>query len=157
MEERASELLALSDHVLFAHGGCHVFALSLRKFSGLPLLRILEVGGTYNHLACNPGNGCLLDFFGLFTHAKYVREENLDGRDIQFAPITEEEVKKRFIVARGPGYYAHPDFFVPATERAHAWIVKHRAYFDGTKKIAIPDLRRTTTASDNTKIVWPAL
>lgn len=88
-----------------------------------------------------------MDFFGWFSYSQYLNDEFLDGRAIRFDRISEDEVKRRFIFVRGPGYYAHPDFLVPATERALRWIDMHRDYFDGAKKFAIPGLSRAKTVS----------
>jgi hypothetical protein len=145
MDERAAELLAIPDDTLFTHGGCHVFALALREFTRLPLLWVREDGGSWDHLVCDPGGELFVDFFGWFSRSEYLREEMLDGRAIRFVRIAEEEVRSRFVTVRGQGYYAHPDFLVPATERARQWIATHRAYFDGTKKVAIPGLSRVKT------------
>ena len=68
MEEntRGSRLLALSNEVLFNHGGCHVFALALSDRFGYPLLLVTGTSPSYYHLhiACNPSDGWLLDYFG---------------------------------------------------------------------------------------------
>ena len=148
MEERALELLTQPDHVLFRAGGCHVFALALRDASGLPLLWLREVGGGYDHIACAPAAGHVLDFFGWFSYSEYMHEEMLGGRTIRFDPINDDEVRRRFIFTKGQGYYAHSEFFVPAPERARAWIEEHRDYFDGNKKKAIPGVCRVTKAND---------
>lgn len=148
MEERASELLKLPDDVLFAHGGCHVFALALRDFSGLPLLWVRGEGGSHDHVACNPGDQQLLDFFGWFSYSEYRREECLEHHKILFIPTTEEEVRKRFISVRGAGYYAHPDFTSRASDRAWKWIERHRSYFDGTIKAKIRGSSRVKIAGD---------
>ena len=148
MDKYASELLALPDEVLFTHRGCHVFALSLKELFQFPLLWVREEGGSHDHVACSAGRARLLDVFGWFSYSEYIREERLEGLSIRFLPIEAEEVKKRFIFTRGRGYYAHPDFFIRATERARAWIAKYREYFDGTEKAAIPSLQRVKRASD---------
>ena len=150
MEQYASELLALCDEQLFTHGGCHVFAFALREeIRPYPLLRVREKGGDHDHVACapDPEDERLLDVFGWLSHDEYKREEMLERRQLSFLLIQEEEVKKRFTLTRGQGYYAHPDFFCPATERARAWIAKYREYFDGTQKVAIPGLHRVKKAS----------
>lgn len=149
MEERASRLLAQSDSVLFAHGGCHVFALALREFTGLPLLWVREDDGSYDHVACDGGNQSVVDYFGWFSYLDYVRAESLDGRAIRFKSTEEEEVRRRQTLIHGPGYYAHPEFLIPAFERAHTWISKHHHVFKGDQKIIIPGLRRIQRADEN--------
>lgn len=151
MEERATRLLNLPDDVLFGHGGCHVFALALHDAFHLPLLWVREEDGPHDHVACSSGGG-LLDFFGWFSHAEYIHEEILDGHPIRFVPVEEEVLKRRFIFTRGPGYYAHPEFYSSAAERARTWIAKHREYFDGTKQVAIPGLCRVKRANQLTSI-----
>ena len=46
------------------------------------------------------------------------------------------------------GYFAHVDFTIPARNRAMAWIVSHRPYFDGTLRARIPSLSRVRKTSD---------
>jgi hypothetical protein len=156
LEQRASTLLALPGDELFAHGGCHVFALALKERFSYPLLWVREEGGPHDHVACAPEHGRLLDVFGWFSHDEYRREEMLDRRQISFLLIQEEEVKRRFIFAPGQGYYAHPDFFCPATERARTWIAKYREYFDGTRKVTIPSLHRVKKTSGEDIFQEPA-
>lgn len=149
MEAWASYLLEQSDTVLFRAGGCHVFALALRSLYGYPLLWVKEDGKLYDHVACDAGDGYVLDFFGTFSHEEYVRSEKLYSRQIEFVPIEEAEVKSRFVLEAGLGYYAHPDFMLPATERANTWIMKHHEYFDGTRRCAIPGVSRVEVANLN--------
>ena len=147
MEERALQLLELPDHLLFAHGGCHVFALALREFFRLPLVWIHEDGGLHDHVACDGGDRHIVDVFGWVSYPEYIRAERFDDRAIRFDPIQEEEVKRRFTLVRGSGYYAHPDFYMPALGRADAWITKHREIFEGASKIVIPGLSRIQKAA----------
>ena len=77
MNPRAADLLALPDNDLFAHGGRHVFACVLHDFSGLPLLWIHDAEATHDHVACDPGDGCLVDFFGHVAFSEYQKEEYL--------------------------------------------------------------------------------
>lgn len=147
MEARASHLLELHDSVLFRAGGCHVFALALRALYAYPLLWVKEDRGRYDHVACDAGDGRVLDFFGTFSHEEYVRSEKLCSRPIDFVSIKEADVKSRFVFGDGSGYYAHPDFMQPATERANLWIMKHHEYFDGTKWCAIPGVSRVEKAT----------
>ena len=149
MEARASYLLEQPDTVLFRAGGCHVFALALRSLYGYPLLWVKEDENRHDHVACDAGGGHVLDFFGTFTHGEYVRSERLCSRPIDFVSIKEEEVRGRFVFVPGRGYYAHPDFMLPATERARSWIMRHYEYFDGTKRCAIPGLSRVEVANLN--------
>ena len=146
MEASASYLLEQPDTVLFRAGGCHVFALALRSLYGYPLLWVKEAENLHDHVACDVGGRYALDFFGSFTHDEYLKAGKLQSRQIEFAPIAEEEVRRRFVFGPGRGYYAHPDFMLPATERANSWIMKHREYFDGTKRCAIPGLSRVEVA-----------
>jgi hypothetical protein len=148
MEAYASELLALPDEVLFTHRGCHVFALALKERFQYPLLWVREECGKHDHVASAPEEGRLVDLFGWFSYREYIRAEMLDELGIRFLPIQAQQVERRFIFAPGKGYYAHPDFFIPATERARAWIAKYREYFDGTEKAAIPGFERAKKASD---------
>ena len=149
MEARALYLLEHPDTRLFRAGGCHVFALALRSLYGYPLLWVKEDGNRYDHVACDAGGGHVLDFFGTFTYGEYVRSEKLRSRPIEFEPIEEAEVRGRFVLGDGHGYYAHPDFMLPATERANSWIMKHHEYFDGTKRCAIPGVSRVDVANLN--------
>lgn len=142
MEDRAKYLLSLSDDILFRAGGCHVFALALRDFSKLPLLRVRSTLDNHDHLGCNPGDGCILDFYGYLRHRDYVNEGKFDGLGIYFSPTDVDSIVNRYTLGRGPGYYAHPDFLKPACERAINWILKNREYFDGTKKCMIPGIKR---------------
>jgi hypothetical protein len=135
-------LLAKPNDTLFTHGGCHVFALALRDFTHLPLIWIHEDGGSWDHLACDAGSGFIVDFFGWFSHSQYLHEEMIEDRTIRFDAISEEQVTRRFVFGPGQGYYARPDFVVPAMQRARIWIAAHRDYFDGTKKVVIPGLSR---------------
>lgn len=148
MEDRAFELLALPDDVLFAHGGCHVFALVLSEVFSYPLMWICDEGGDHDHVACAPRTGSLLDVFGWFSYRDYVREEILGDRAIRFLPLGRRELQQKFIFGRGRGYYAHESFMSPAHERARSWISRHRDYFDRTRQTAIPGLRRVKRASD---------
>ena len=152
MEARARELLELPDTKLFAHGGCHVFALALHEFTGLPLLAVTERDGPHDHLGCRAEDGRLVDCFGWFTKAEYVREDRQGGKIISFALIGKEAIKSRFILGRGCGYYAHPEFLEPAAERARAWIGQHRKYFDGTEKTIIPGFSRVQKG--DAKGIW---
>nr|CAP48418.1 putative integron gene cassette protein [uncultured bacterium] len=146
MKNRTLNLLNLPDDILFRAGGCHVFALALRGFSKLPLLWIRGSEG-YDHLACNPESGCVLDYFGFFTKHEYVHEEILSDRGIYFSPITEEEIRSRYTLTSGRGYYADPEFLKQAKVRAKSWISKHHPYFDGTVRGMIPGVKRATTSS----------
>lgn len=149
MEARALYLLEQPDTRLFRAGGCHVFALALRSLYGYPLLWIKEDENRHDHVACDAGGGYALDLFGAFTHDEYINAGKLHSRQIEFEPIEEEEVRCRFVFGAGRGYYAHPDFMRPATERAKSWIMKHHEYFDGTKRCAIPGLSRVEVANLN--------
>ncbi len=142
MEARAHWLLTLPDPVLFAHGGCHLFALALKEFTGFPLLWVQEQGGRHDHLGCSAPDGRLVDCFGWFSEPEYIRAERLDDHDITFVEVDEDAVRRRFITGAGNGYYVHPDFLGPATKRALAWIARYREYFDGTTKTPIPGLSR---------------
>jgi len=126
----------------FAHGGCHVFAMELRKEFGYPLLLVREIGDSHNHVATIPESGMLLDVFGWFSFSDYAEAELLAVKTLRFGPTEEEAIRARFTTSRGQGYYVHGDFLLPATQRAREWIATHRHYFDGTKKAAIPDLCR---------------
>jgi hypothetical protein len=148
MEERASELLDLPDDVLFTHGGCHIFALMLKERFYLPLLWVREKDGDYDHIGCAPEEGKILDVFGYFSHSEYIQGEMLNGRLIYFDTLEEEEMRKRFILVRGKGYYAHQDFVEIASLRARNWISKYLKYFDGTEKTSIPGLQRVKNTAD---------
>lgn len=148
MEERATELLSMPDCRLFAHGGCHVFAIVLSEISQLPLLWVTENGGNHDHIGCAAADGKLSDVFGTFSLSEYVRAEILDDRKIEFRPSTLAEIERRFVTAHGPGYYAHPDFVGAARLRAELWIKRYIDYFDGTKPTPIPGLDRVERARD---------
>ncbi len=98
MEERASESLDLPDDVLFAHGGCHIFALMLKELFRLPLLWVREKDGDWDHVGCAPEEGKILDVFGYFSHPEYIKEEMLNGRPIRFCALEEIVMGKRFIL-----------------------------------------------------------
>lgn len=148
MEERAAELLSMPDHRLFAHGGFHVFAITRSEISGLPLLWVTENGGNHDHIGCTTDEEKFLDVFGTFSRSDYMRAKILENRRIEFRSSTVTEIERRFVMVRGPGYYAHPDFVRAARLRAERWIADHRDYFDGKKPIPIPGLARVERASD---------
>ena len=139
----------MPDCRLFAHGGCHVFAIVLSEISQLPLLWVTENGGNHDHIGCAVAGGKLLDVFGTFSLSEYVRAEILDDRKIEFRSSTVAEIERRFVTVRGPGYYAHPDFVRAARLRAERWINSHIDYYDGTKPTPIPGLDRVEHASDS--------
>lgn len=148
MEERAAELLSTPEHRLFAHGGCHVFAITLSAISGLPLLWVAENGGNHDHVGCAPDEENFLDVFATFSRSDYIRAKILENRRIEFRSPTVAETERRFVTVRGPGYYAHPNFVRAARLRAERWIADHRDYFDGKRPIPIPGLARVERASD---------
>jgi len=155
MESRALELLELPDDVLFAHGGCHVFALTLREVSGLPLLWIRDENGLHDHLACDAGSNELVDFFGISDYEKYRSDEMLEGVCIRFSQISVGQVESRFVYERSRGYYVHKDFFDGAKRRAQRWIERHLKYFDGTMKAPIPGvLRIRKTSAQDKNAIW---
>ncbi len=157
MEKRAQELLKLPDDVLFAHGGCHVFALALRRIFQLQLLSIRNDSGSHDHVACGLGERRILDFFGGFSYSEYLSAETLNDFDIRFLAIDEEKIRKRYTYTCSPGYYVHRDFYIPAEKRARAWITKHYEYFDGTKNMPIPGLSRlkeTGNKTDEIRSLW---
>jgi hypothetical protein len=141
MEDHAAELLAMPDAVLFAHGGCHVFALVLQELYHYPLVSLRGGGGQHNHVACAPEQGVVLDVYGWFPLADYIKAE---GQDLAIRPFPLDiaQLQRQFIVTRGHGFYAHQDFVVPASARAKKWIAGHREFFDKTKMMPIPGLCR---------------
>jgi hypothetical protein len=147
MEERAAELLSIRNPWLFAHGGCHVFAMVLSEISGLPFIWVTENGGTHDHIGCGTADGKLLDVFGTFSLSEYTRAEMFEGRMIEFQPITRTEIEQKFVMNRAKGYYAHPDFILAARLRATGWIAAYSDFYDGKKPIPIPGLDRVERAS----------
>jgi hypothetical protein len=155
VEERTFRLLRETDDVLFRAGGCHVFALTLSKKKGLPLLWVHEDGGTYDHVACVGGEGVIVDFFGWFSFQEFCRSDWIEARAIRFSPIDEAEVHRRFVYGPGPGYYALAEFFEPAAARARAWIERHDDVFSGRERIVIPGVSRIQTLHDPNSIFGP--
>jgi hypothetical protein len=148
VEERTVRLLRETNDVLFRAGGCHVFALALAEKKGLPLLWVHEDGGTYDHVACAGGDGVIVDFFGWFSFTEFCRADWIESRAIRFSPIAEADVRARFVFGPSQGYYALPEFFEPAADRARAWIQKHDDIFSGRNRIAIPGVSRLQTMDD---------
>jgi hypothetical protein len=136
MEEHTEWLLRYPDEVLFKAGGCHVFALLLHKLTGHPLLRIH--GGSHDHIACQPADEFVLDYFGWHSYPGYIVAEMIEPGSVRFERITEEELRLLSTEVEGGGYYVHPDFLPRAETRSRAWLARHHDVFDGTRKIAIP-------------------
>jgi hypothetical protein len=82
--------------------------------------------------------------FGWFSRAEYIREEWLEHRGVSFTPTTVEELKAEFTATAGAGYYVHPDFLGPASDRARSWISKFYDHFNGTSQRPIPGFCRFT-------------
>ena len=146
MEARAEELLQRPDEDLFAHGGCHIFAQVLHAQLGHPLVLIRNDEETHCHVACEPEKEFILDVFGWRGRCDYIEDEGRD-LDIAFSALRLEELERRLVYGRGPGFYAHKDFIAPASERARKWIAVHHEYFDGSTRHAIPNISRRMTAS----------
>lgn len=148
MTDRAQGLLAKEDPTLFSHGGCHVFALALkRRFPQYELVRIEDRTGRFEHLACEPAEDVVLDVFGWFTRSEYQQAERAEGRGLTFRRTSEDEIARESIETDGEGLYTHPCFLELAKRRAEAWIQQHSSYFDGTQRRPIPDLVRVQTHS----------
>lgn len=149
MNKYAEYLLTLEPDVLFAHGGCHVFALTLQREFGYPLLRIRGGTGGHHHIACSPDENVLLDVFGRFSFEQYKQDDGVKYRGVQFLSVTETELRKEFNLREGVGFYGDPDFIKQAEEMALIWINRYREYFDGRIKERIPDLSRRNKATKN--------
>jgi hypothetical protein len=146
MNERAEYLLEMPVDVLFAHGGCHIFAQVLHQRTGYPLVSIRNDSGEHNHVACVPQKGFILDVYGWWSNCSYIEEVGTD-LGICFYPIQSDKLETQFIYTAGTGFYAHPDFVVPATALATQWIARYSDYFDGLKKCPIPGYTRKKSRS----------
>jgi len=149
MEQRAEYLLQFKDDVLFAHGGCHIFAQVLHRLTGFPLVAIRNDTGRHNHVACVPEKLFILDVYGWWSQRSYIEEE---GRDlgIRFYPLRLDELEQKYVLEDGQGFYAHPDFVGPASNRANKWIATYSDYFDGSKKCPIPGHSRIKSSTNAT-------
>lgn len=151
MTDHSKRLLNMPCDELFAHGGCHIFAMELRRIFDYPLLLITKEENQY-HVACAPEDIIVLDVYGWVTRAKYEKDDFLDGIIIKYTIIQEKELRSCFTEKKGLGYYYHESFRKPAIERAKKWIDKHYCYFNGDKKEPISWLKRVKMASQDVKI-----
>jgi len=148
MTERAKRLLQMDEGTLFTHGGCHVFALALRKRFQYPLVGVRVQGkGGCPHIACAPEPRVVLDVFGWFQQAEYARGELSELAALSFQQIEEEQLDSWSTQGDGEGLYVHPSFLVSATEKANTWIERHVEHFNGIDKRPIPGLCRIKKAS----------
>lgn len=123
MDSNTAYLLGQSDEILFAEGGCHIFASCLHDIFGYPLRLLRDVRATRPsgvvHVYCLAQQDVMVDFFGCRNERVYLRS-GCYGPDSYLVGTVEPHELEAFRVKSFPGggLYSEPLFVKRARTRA---------------------------------------